>query len=128
MDRFSTDVELKYVTIECLKEQSGLFYFTGIEKLGYSYKLYTDKGGKYAGKPLKFYLLLLVFHHPHSFIPGLKPSFSANQILSTLFFLFRTDYTDSPDCLLILLSISVFNIFLTFSVFHFLLFVPCGRD
>ena len=53
-----------------------------------------------------------LYHHPsplHSFIPGLKPSFSA--ILSTVAFLFffRTDSTDSPDCLPILLSISVFT-------------------
>jgi len=31
--RFSTDDELKYATEEWLKEQSELFYFTGIEKL-----------------------------------------------------------------------------------------------
>jgi len=44
----------------------------------------------------------------HSFIPGLKPSFL--QILPTAAFLFffRTDYMNSPDCLLLLLSISVF--------------------
>jgi len=34
----------------------------------------------------------------HSFIPGLKPSF----------FFFRIHYMDSPDCLLLFLSISVF--------------------
>ena len=48
---------------------------------------------------------------PHSFIPGLKPSFSAEKsfpplLVGSLFF-FRTDSTDSPDCLPILLSISV---------------------
>ena len=31
--RFSTNAELKYATEEWLKEQSELFYFTGIEKL-----------------------------------------------------------------------------------------------
>ena len=42
------------------------------------------------------------------------------QILPTLASLlsFRTDYMDSPDCLLILLSISVFLLF-SFSAFHF---------
>jgi len=42
------------------------------------------------------------------------------QILPTVAFLFffRTDSTDSPDCLPILLSIAVFLLF-TFSVFHF---------
>jgi len=34
-------------------------------------------------------------------------------------FFFTTDYTDSPDCLLIRLSISVFLLF-SFPVFHFL--------
>ena len=38
--------------------------------------------------------------------------------LSHLFF-FRTDYMDSPDCLLILVSTSVFLLF-RFSVLHFL--------
>ena len=47
-------------------------------------------------------------HHPsppHSFIPGFKPSFSANPFRR---FFFTTDTTDSPDCLPILLSISGF--------------------
>jgi len=44
---------------------------------------------------------------PHFFIPGLKLPFL--QILPTAAFLsfFRTDYMDSPDCLLLRLSISV---------------------
>jgi len=44
------------------------------------------------------------------------------QILPTVAFLFffRTDYTDSPDCLAILLNISVFFYFLVFMFFHFL--------
>jgi len=56
---------------------------------------------------------------PHSFIPRLKPSFL--QILPTVAFLFffGTDCTDSPDCLPILLSISVllfsFSVFFTYS-------------
>jgi len=55
---------------------------------------------------------------PHSFIPGLKLPFL--QILPTIAFLFfRTDYMDSVDCLLILLSTSIFY-FLICSVFHFL--------
>jgi len=44
---------------------------------------------------------------PHSFIPGLKPSFSAILPNAAFLFFFRTDYMDSPDCLLLLLSISV---------------------
>ena len=45
------------------------------------------------------------------------------QILVIVAFLFfsRTDSTDSPDCLPILLSVSVFY-FLIFRFFHFLLF------
>ena len=42
---------------------------------------------------------------------------SSHRSLS--FFFFRTDYVDSPDCLPILLSKSVFYC-LVFSVFHFL--------
>jgi len=57
---------------------------------------------------------------PHSFIPGLKPSFSANLILPTVAFLFffRTDYIDSPDCLLLLRAYPFFY-FLVFFVFPF---------
>ena len=56
-------------------------------------------------------------HQPsptHSFIPGLKPSFSANP--SFLFF-FTTDSSNSPDYLQILLSLSIFTF--SFSVYHF---------
>ena len=48
--RFSTDNELKYATEEWLKEQSELFYFTGIEKLRQRYKLCIEKGGDYVEK------------------------------------------------------------------------------
>jgi len=48
--RFLTDDELKYVTEEWLKEQSELFYFTGIEKLRQCYKLCIDKGSDYVEK------------------------------------------------------------------------------
>jgi len=51
------------------------------------------------------------FHHPshlHSFTPRLKPSSSANPFHCSLPF-FRTDCTDFPECLPILLSISVFT-------------------
>jgi len=48
--RFSTDDELTYATEEWLKEQSELFYFTGIEKLRQRYKLCTEKGGDYIKK------------------------------------------------------------------------------
>jgi len=47
---FSTDDELKYATEEWLKEQSELFYFTGIEKLRQHYKLCIDKGSDYVEK------------------------------------------------------------------------------
>jgi len=63
---------------------------------------------------------------PHSFIPCLNLPFL--QILPTVAFLFffRTDYMDSPDCLLMLVSISVFLLF-SFSVSHFLVVGSCGR-
>ena len=69
---------------------------------------------------LTFVLIIIsILSHPHFFIPGLKPFFL--QILSTIAFpfFFRTDSRNSPDCLSILLSISVFS----FSVFFPLLVV-----
>ena len=57
----------------------------------------------------------------HSFIPGLKPSSSASPSHRSLSFsFFMSDYMDSPDCLLLLLSIAVFC-FLVFFVLHFLI-------
>ena len=56
--------------------------------------------------------------HTHSFTLGLNPSFSANPPYRSLsFFSFRFHYMDFPDCLLLLLSISVFFLFRFFSVF-----------
>jgi len=43
----------------------------------------------------QLHLLLLVFHHPLSFIPDLNPVFSA--ILPTAAFLFQDWLYDSPD-------------------------------
>ena len=56
----------------------------------------------------------------HSFVPSLNLPFP--QILPTAAFLSfsRIDYMDSPDCLPILLSTSVFLLFSLFSVVHFL--------
>ena len=55
-------------------------------------------------------ILIISFPSPtHSFIPGLKHFFSANPSHPSLPFIFRTDYMDSPDWLLLLLSISVFT-------------------
>jgi len=67
-------------------------------------------------------------HHPsppHSFIPGLKPPFSANSSHRSLFlaYFFTADSTDFPDCLPILLSLSV--LLFLFSTFQLL--VTCGR-
>ena len=53
---------------------------------------------------------------PHSFIPGLKPSCSANPSHCSLLFFFRTDSLDFPDCLQILLSIG-------YQFFYFLVFL-----
>ena len=63
---------------------------------------------------------LMHSHHPSP--PSLfRSRLPFLQIIPTITFLFffRTDSTDSPDCLPILLSISVFH-FLVFSVFHVL--------
>ena len=56
-----------------------------------------------------------------SFIPGLKPSSSASPSHRSLSFsFFMTDYMDSPDCLLLLLSIDVFCflVFFCFTLFN----------
>jgi len=54
----------------------------------------------------------------HSFTLGLNPSLSANPPYLLSFFSFRIHYMDFPDCLLLLLSISVFLLFTgSFSVF-----------
>ena len=63
---------------------------------------------------------------PHSFIPGLKLTFSANPSHRSLPF-FRTDSTDSLDCSPIPLSMPVFKKFLYFFVYHFLV-VGTVRD
>ena len=55
------------------------------------------------------------FKHMYCLDAYLKMVFSANPSHRSLPFFFRTDHMDSPDCLLFLLSISVF----TFSVLHF---------
>ena len=56
----------------------------------------------------------------HSFIPGLKPSFSANPSHRSLsFFFFRIHYMNSSDCLPLLLRTSVCIFLNFFSVLHF---------
>ena len=66
--------------------------------------------------PLTFILIIIsILSPPHSFTPGLKPSFSANPPRRSLPS-FRADYMNSPDCLLLLLSISVFYV-LVFPLF-----------
>jgi len=63
------------------------------------------------------YALLFVV----SFTLGINPSFSANPPYRSLsFFFFKIHYMDFPDCLLLLLSISVFLLFSFFLLFlHF---------
>ena len=57
----------------------------------------------------------------HSFTLGLNPSFSANPPYRSLsFFSFRIHCMDFPDCLLLLLSISIFLLFSFFLFLHFL--------
>jgi len=69
---------------------------------------------------LTFILIIISIPSPHhSFIPGLKPSFSANPSHRYLPFFFSAYSTDFPDCLPILLSIPFFQ-FLDFLFFHFL--------
>ena len=57
----------------------------------------------------------------HSFTLGFNPYFSANPPYRSLsFFFFRIHYMDFPDCLLLLLSISVSLLFSFFLFLHFL--------
>jgi len=65
-----------------------------------------------------FVLIIGILSPLCSFIPGLKPSFLQILPIVAFLFFFRTDYLDFTDCLLLLLSISVFY----FSVFLFSLF------
>ena len=75
---------------------------------------------------LTFILIIIsISSYLNSFIPDLKSSFSENPSHRSLPFFFRTDSTDSQDCLPILLSISVFC-FLVFLSVHFLV-VGCVR-
>jgi len=62
---------------------------------------------------------------PHSFIPRLKPSFSAMLPTATFLFCFRSEYTDSSDCLLLGPTSEHICFFLlfSFSVLHFLFVV-----
>ena len=70
--------------------------------------------------PTVILIVILIIRIPsptHSFTLGLKPSFSANPPYRTLsFFSFRFHYMDFPDCLLLLLSTSVYLLF-SFPVF-----------
>jgi len=71
----------------------------------------------YTGVMLLTFILIIISipSRPHSFIPGLKPFL---QILPTVTFIsfFRTDSTDSPDCLPILLSLVFFHFLVVGSV------------
>ena len=68
-------------------------------------------------------LILIIIGIPsptYSFTLGLNPSFSANPPHRSLsFFSFRIHYMDFPDCLLLLLSISVFLLFFCFFTYFF---------
>ena len=69
---------------------------------------------------LTFVLIIISIPPPSLFHHVLKTFFL--QILPTVayLFFFRTDSTDSADCLPVLLGISVFFYFLVFLSFHFL--------
>jgi len=71
---------------------------------------------------LTFILIIIISipSPPHSFVPAQNIHFL--QILPTVasFFFLETDHMDSPDCLLTLLSISVFYVLVFFLFFRFL--------
>ena len=63
--------------------------------------------------PTVILIIIGILSPTHSFIPGLNPSFSANPPYRSLSFVsFKIHYMDFPDCLLLLLSISVLVFFL----------------
>ena len=62
-------------------------------------------------------LTTLIIHHPVT-LSFQASNLSFQQILSTAFLFFlRTDSTVSPDCLTVLLSVSVFTFYFFFSTF-----------
>jgi len=65
------------------------------------------------------FIIITIPSPPHSFIPGLKPSFSANPSQHSIPF-FRTDYIDSLGLFTYTSEHIRFSLF-SFSVFHFLL-------
>jgi len=65
--------------------------------------------------------------HLHNALNRISFWMTANLLtLNSFVFFFRTDSTDSPGCLPILLSISIFH-FLIFLFSTFQLLIPCGR-
>jgi len=97
----------------------------------YAYAHHQFPGrGDLEGHTVILIVILIIIGIPspnHSFTLGLNPSFSANPPYRTLFFFsFRFHYMDLPDCLLLLLSISVFLLF-SFSVFYTFLVVGSVR-
>ena len=69
---------------------------------------------------------------PYSIGSAIFTETKQNLLTAAFIFFFRTDYMDSPECLLILLSISVFLLFYFFTflvfLFHFFLFSVCGKN
>ena len=76
------------------------------------------------GRPLLFYL-------PTKSTQSLKEIYKAQTVVArqfvNIFSVFRTDSTDPPDSLPILLSISGFFLLFTFSLFHFFSLIPFVR-
>ena len=76
--------------------------------------------------PTVILIVILIIGIPsptHSFTLGLNPSFSANptyRVPHLSFFSFRFHYMDFPDCLLLLLSTSVYLLFSFFCFYTFL--------
>ena len=83
----------------------------------------------YALSPYSHAFIIGIPSPTHSFTLGLNPSFSSNPPYRSLSFVsFKIHYMDFQDCLLLLLSISVFLLFSFFLFLHFFkLSVPCGR-
>ena len=78
---------------------------------------------------LTFILIIIsIPSPPHSFIPDLKPSFSAYPPHHSLPFFFRTDYIHGFPRLFTVTSEHIRFLLYSFSLFlHFQLSVPCGK-
>ena len=102
----------------------------GLEVSEQELDLENDASPTVAQPPGTLFILIIIgIPSPtHSFTLGLNSSFSANPPYRSLSFVsFKIHYMDFPDCLLLLLSISVLLLFSFFFCFYTFLVVGSVR-